>query len=321
MIRSIRRGILPPGEMFPAGDPAYRVSFPTLRSGLKLRVVERGDPAAPPVLFVHGWGCSVYIFRRNMPAIADAGFRAIAFDLKGHGLSDKPVGPAGYTIDSLVEHLNDVLDALELERPALVGHSLGGSLIYHFAARYPDRALCLGLLAPVGLRGVPMMRFYQLATPQILTPILRRIQPRLIVKLALWRVYGRRGHFTKRDIEEFLAPCQFPEFALAARELLHSYDWNAARTRQLRVLDLPAVGLWGTLDHLMPDDGMGVYLPLLPRIVLRAITGAGHIIPEETPEEVNPALLALLRTAEASSAEERHQSGAAVQQGILQVDE
>jgi hypothetical protein len=71
----------------------------------------------------------------------------------------------------------------------------------------------------------------------------------------------------------------------------------------------------------MPDDGMGVYLPLLPRIVLRAITGAGHIIPEETPEEVNPALLALLRTAEASSAEERHQSGAAVQQGILQVDE
>jgi hypothetical protein len=45
---------------------------------------------------------------------------------------------------------------------------------------------------------------------------------------------------------------------------------------------------------MMPDDGMGVYLPLLPRIVLRAISEAGHIIAEETPGEVNTALLALL---------------------------
>jgi pimeloyl-ACP methyl ester carboxylesterase len=83
---------------------------------------------------------------------------------------------------------------------------------------------------------------------------------------------------------------------LAVRELLHSYDWNAADHRPMKVLDLPAVGLWGALDHLMPSDGMGVYLPLLPRIVLTAISGAGHIIPEETPEEVNTALLGLLRT-------------------------
>jgi pimeloyl-ACP methyl ester carboxylesterase len=43
----------------------------------------------------------------------------------------------------------------------------------------------------------------------------------------------------------------------------------------------------------MPDDGMGVYVPLLPRIVLRVIPDAGHIIAEETPEEVNTGLLAL----------------------------
>src|SRR4030081_2037048 len=137
MIKSRRRDNLSPGEMFPAGDPAYRVSFPRLRSGLKVRVVERGDPKSPPVVLVHGWGCSVYVFRRNMPAIAAAGFRAIAVDLKGRGWSDKPIAGDEYTIDSLVEHLRDILDALELERPALVGHSLGGSLIYHFACRYP----------------------------------------------------------------------------------------------------------------------------------------------------------------------------------------
>jgi pimeloyl-ACP methyl ester carboxylesterase len=294
MIRFSRRDNLSPGEMFPAGDSAYRVSFPRLRSGMRIRVVERGEPTSRPVLLVHGWGCSAFVFRRNMPALADAGFRAIAVDLKGHGLSDKPVAPYEYTIESLVEHLLEILDALGLERPALAGHSLGGSLIYHFASRYPHRARCVGLLSPVGLTGLPRMWLYRSLTPRPLTPILRQINPRVIVKLALMRVYGKRGHFTERDVEEFLAPSQFPEFALAMREILHDYDWDAAKHRRLAVVDIPALGVWGTLDHMMPGDGMGIYLSLVPRIVLRAITDAGHLITEETPDEVNAALLAML---------------------------
>jgi pimeloyl-ACP methyl ester carboxylesterase len=294
MIRFKRRDSLSPGEMFPAGDPAYRVSFPRLRSGIKIRVVECGEPTSPPVLLVHGWGCSAFVFRRNMPTLADAGFRAIAVDLKGHGLSDKPVAPHEYTIESLLEHLLQILDALGLDRPALAGHSLGASLIHHFAAQYRHRVRCLGLLSPVGLTGVSLMWLYRALTPRLLTPILQQIKPRLIVKLALRRVYGKRGRFTQRDVEEFLAPSQFPEFSLAMRQLLHHYDWNAAQHRPFAIVDLPAVGIWGTLDHLMPDDGMGMYLTLMPRIVLHAITDAGHLITEETPDEVNSALIDLL---------------------------
>jgi pimeloyl-ACP methyl ester carboxylesterase len=295
MIGFRRRDNLSPGEMFPAGDPAYRVSFPRLRSGIKIRVVERGEPTSPPVLLVHGWGCSVFVFRRNMPALAAAGFRAIAVDLKGHGLSDKPVAAHEYTIDSLVEHLREILHALGLERPALAGHSLGATLIYHFATKYPARVRCLGLISPVGLTGVPLMWLYRALTPRLLTPLVQRIRPRLIVKVALKRVYGKRGTFTTRDVEEFLAPSQFPEFSLAMRQLLHNYDWQAAKHRRLEVVDLPSVGTWGTLDHLMPDDGMGIYLRLVPRIVLHGIIDAGHLVTEETPNEVNEALLELLR--------------------------
>ena len=297
MIRLSRRDNLSPGEMFPAGDPAYRVSFARLRSGIKIRVVERGEPTSPPLLLVPGYGCSVFVFRRNMPALADAGFRAIAVDLKGHGLSDKPVAPDEYTVESLVEHLREILDALELERPALAGHSLGGSLIYHFAAKYRHRARCLGLLSPVGLSGVRLMWLYRALTPRLLTPLLQQIKPRLIVKLALMRVYGKRGHSTERDVEEFLAPSQFPEFSLAMRQLLHHYDWNAAKHRPLATVDIDAVGLWGSLDHLMPEDGMGIYARVIPRIVLSAIPDAGHLITAETPQEVNEALLELLRGA------------------------
>jgi pimeloyl-ACP methyl ester carboxylesterase len=291
-----RRDILRPGEMFPARDPGYRVNFSRLRSGVTVRAVERGNPTGPPVLFVHGWGCSAYVFNRNLPAVAEAGFRAIAVDLKGHGLSDKPLDPKDYEVGPLVDHLREILDALQLEKPALVGHSLGASLIYHFAARYPDRARCLALLAPVGLKGVPLMGFYRAVTPRLLNSVLRRVRSRTIVRIALRRVYGRRAHFTEDDVEEYFAPSQFPEFAVAMRELLHSYDWSAAKHRHLATLDVPAIGLWGTLDHLMPEDGMGVFAPLLPRISMRAIAGAGHVIPQETPEEVNTALLALLRS-------------------------
>jgi pimeloyl-ACP methyl ester carboxylesterase len=98
-------------------------------------------------------------------------------------------------------------------------------------------------------------------------------------------------------VEEYVAPSQFPEFAVAMRALLHNYDWRSADHRRLTAVSLPAAGVWGTLDHLMPADGMAMYVGLLPRIVLRAIPDAGHIITEETPDEVNEALIALLRRA------------------------
>src|SRR5437868_8481544 len=179
MIRFGRRDILAPGKMFPAGDPAYRVSFPRLESGLRIRVVERGDAEAPPVLLMHGWGCTAYAFRHNLPALAAAGFRAIAPDLKGHGLSDKPQTGDEYTIDGLVEHLRETLDVLGLERPVIAGHSMGATLVYHFACKYPERVRGLGLISPAGLSGVPLMRMYDLLTPSFLNPLFRRLRSRL----------------------------------------------------------------------------------------------------------------------------------------------
>lgn len=295
MIRSGRKGRLSTAEMFPAGDPAYRVWFARLRSGVRIRVVERGDPAAPAVVLVPGWGCSAYAYRRNMPALAEAGFRVIAVDLKGHGLSDKPVDPDEYTVESLVDHLRDILDALGPERPALAGHSMGGSLLYHFAARYPGRATCLALLSPVGLSGVPPMWIYHLLTPRFASGLLKRFKSRVAVKIALARVYGKRGSFTERDVDEYWAPIQIPGSPLALRELLHSYDWHAAKHRPLHPVRIPAIGIWGSRDHLMPADGMALYQRLIPGIELLEIADAGHVVPEETPDEVNAALIAFFR--------------------------
>jgi epoxide hydrolase 4 len=295
MISFRRRPLLSPSEMFPAGDQKYRVSFPRLRSGLTVRVVQTGSATHPPVVFLHGWGETVYVFRRNLPALADAGFHAIAIDLKGHGLSDKPRSAAEYSIESLVEHVVDILDALGIARAPLIGHSMGGSLLFHFAQRHPERVESLGLLSPVGLTGVPLMWLYRALTPSWLNPILPHFKSRTMIRIALKRVYGRRGSFTERDVEEFLAPAHFADYAPAMRELLHRYDWKAAKHRRLEAINVRAVGLWGSLDHLMPRDGMAIYERLMPGIALTRIEQAGHVIPEETPAEVNLALLGLLR--------------------------
>ena len=78
------------------------------------------------------------------------------------------------------------------------------------------------------------------------------------------------------------------------RQLLHEFDWEAARHHPLATISARASGAYGTLDHLMPKDGMSIYERLVPGIPIRRILDAGHIITEETPEEVNLVLRSLL---------------------------
>jgi pimeloyl-ACP methyl ester carboxylesterase len=278
--------------MFPAKDPGYRVSFVRLASGIRVRVVERGNADAPPVLMLPGWGSSVYIWRRNLPAVADAGFRAISVDLKGSGLSDKPVGEREYTSEALVAHLGDILDALELERPVLVGHSQSASIAYRFARKNPSRVAALVLVSPVGHAGVKLLWLYKLLTPKALRGLLPSLCTRTAIRITLHRVYGKLRRFSERDVLEFHSPCHFPEFPIAQRDSLHAFDWSERVSGRL---EIPALIMHGTADHLVRGDTIPDYLRAIPGAEAVEIRGAGHIVPEEAAEQVNAALVAFLR--------------------------
>ena len=278
--------------MFPAKEPGYRVSFVRLASGIRIRVVERGDESGLPVLLLPGWGSTVYIWRRNFPAIADAGFRAIAVDLKGSGLSDKPLGENEYTSDALVAHLGEILDALKLERPVIVGHSQSASIAYRFAKKNSARMRALVLVSPVGHAGVKLLWLYKLLTPGFLRGVLPTLCTRTAIRITLRRVYGSLRRFTPRDVLEFQSPCQFREFAIAQRDSLHAFDWSEPVTGRL---DVPTLILHGTDDHLVRGDTIADYKRAIPDIEAVEIAGAGHIVPEEADEEVNAALIAFLR--------------------------
>jgi len=106
-------------------------------NGLRMAVYEQGEGA--PVVLLHGFPELAYSWRYQLPALAGAGFRAIAPDLRGYGLTGGPDDVAAYGLDTLVADVGGLLDALDLETATFVGHDWGAILMFHLAMRMPDR--------------------------------------------------------------------------------------------------------------------------------------------------------------------------------------
>jgi non-heme chloroperoxidase len=281
-------GLLSPDDMYPAGVPDVKARFVRLASGLTIRVVESGSTNALPIVLVPGWACTAWIYHETLPALASAGFRAIAVELKGHGLSDKPLDESGYTVEAMRDHLIEIFNALSLPVAGLVGHSMGASIAAHAAATIPDRISGLVLAAPVGFAGVRGMTIFRALTPMAVVAILPKLATRFVVKTMLHVVYGDRRGPDARDVEEFRAPARFPEFTRALRHLLHAFDWN----RSFPKLAVPHLVIAGTKDHLSSARDASRYSDRPPVV----IEGAGHVLFSEAPEIVNAALVSFFRS-------------------------
>jgi haloalkane dehalogenase len=126
-----------PGYPF---QPHY-VDIPDGDGGtLRVHHVDEGDPDAPVVLLLHGEPSWSYLYRHMIPALVDAGLRAVAPDLVGFGRSDKPARRSDYTYARHVRWLTaHVLDGLGLHDVTLVGQDWGGLIGLRLVAAHPDR--------------------------------------------------------------------------------------------------------------------------------------------------------------------------------------
>jgi non-heme chloroperoxidase len=106
--------------------------------GLRLAAYESGHAAGPEILFIHGFSqCSLCWSGQFGDPLLKARFRLAAFDIRGHGASDKPSEPVRYAEDRLfADDMNAVMDALELERPVLVGWSYAGRIVEDYLKTY-----------------------------------------------------------------------------------------------------------------------------------------------------------------------------------------
>jgi pimeloyl-ACP methyl ester carboxylesterase len=122
--------------------------------GLRMHLAEAGPADGPVVLLLHGFPECWYSWRHQLPALAAAGFHAVAPDQRGYARSDAPEAIEDYTILHLVGDAIGVLDAIGADRAVVVGHDWGAPVAWHTALLRPDRVHgVVGLSVPFRGRG------------------------------------------------------------------------------------------------------------------------------------------------------------------------
>ena len=138
--------------------------------GCNIHYIEQGE--GRPIVMIHGLGGTLHHMRRPLMEAFGDGYRLIAFDRPGSGYSTRPGGFDG-RLSEQARLVAGFIDALGLERPLLVGHSLGGAVALATALDYPDKVAGLALLAPLTRHETEIApEFRALA---VRSPLLRRI--------------------------------------------------------------------------------------------------------------------------------------------------
>ena len=121
-------------------------------NGIRMHLAEQGE--GPLVLLCHGFPESWYSWRHQLPALAEAGFHAVAPDMRGYGQTDRPQAIDQYTLLHPVGNVVGLLDTLGEEHAVIAGHDWGAPLAWAAAVLRPDRfRAVVALSGPFGLRG------------------------------------------------------------------------------------------------------------------------------------------------------------------------
>lgn len=124
--------------------PTLTLSQPS--GELRIHMIEAGPADGALVVLLHGFPEASFAWRALMGALAEAGFRVVALDQRGYGLSDKPRGVDAYRLDRLADDVAGLIAALGAERAQIVGHDWGGAVGWWLATRRPERILRMAIL-------------------------------------------------------------------------------------------------------------------------------------------------------------------------------
>ena len=121
-------------------------------NGINTRIASMGE--GPLVIFCHGWPESWYSYRHQIPVVAEAGFRAVAYDVRGYGESDKPHEICDYTMKLLTADVIGIVQALGYDSAITIGHDWGGPIALNTAVLFPELIKATGTLSvPYNSRG------------------------------------------------------------------------------------------------------------------------------------------------------------------------
>jgi pimeloyl-ACP methyl ester carboxylesterase len=233
--------------------------------------------------------------------LAAQGWRPVAIDLPGHGLSHKPETAGDYRLERQVAVLRALMEAESITGAAIVAQSMAGTIALELALSAGAVVGPLALVNPVAFGTVGLQPLARFVSPPVVDALLDRLVPRWIVARAHRLAYGDPSRITERDIDEYWAPSQFPGYARAMRRLLHEFEWRRAPVDQLakrlRALTRPVLVVLGERDRLV--RGAAPYVEALRAahapLVVHEVPGGGHAVNEEAPAAVMEWVLRFLR--------------------------
>lgn len=282
--------MLTPNELYPAGDPVARARDIVLGAE-RVRVVEAGPSDGFPIVLLHGWGASAYNFRGLLGPLAEAGFRAIAPDFRGHGWSDTQLPRGAWTRQAMTDWLRQLCDVLGVRECMLVGQSIGGAVALDAAATMPERVRAVVLLAPIGfttIRRVLLARMF----PWVPIPT----TPRWIVASILRDIYGTRGRWTERDLDEYWIPLRRGDVVRGLLQSAREFDFMPRDPGAIRGCRI--VVRFGELDRLIPHATAMRHAGRYEGADVSVLKGVGHVPAEEIPGEIAELILRVVRDCE-----------------------
>ena len=300
-------------------------------NGIIMHVAEAG--AGFPVVFCHGFPELWYSWRHQLLALGEAGFHAIAPDMRGYGGTDAPRDPDSYVSKVFCADMVGLLDALGIEKAVFVGHDWGGSVIWQMGLRYPERVERLvGLNTPYagagGGRVTEALRDYHGQTDKtfymryFLEPGVAEAELEADVRTTFKKVflpYTRAEDFTKfmtvgGDGSGVIAKIENTDTFLSEEELdvytetfertgftggLNWYrgaDLNALETDGPKGPGLAIKSMMVTAgkDTILKPEMAGAMPALIPGVRMEHIEDCAHWTQQEHPQKVNELLLDFL---------------------------
>ncbi len=270
-------------------------------NGAEVYYVAYGAADAPAVIFLHGLFGSTFTWRKNLEAVAGAGYRAIAFDRFGAGLSDKRE-TLDFSHAAAADLTAALMDALQIERAVIVGHSAGGNVLAHFALRHPQRVEKLVIVAGaiIGDSGPPPFVGALVTFPPInrwARVLVSALLTEERLAQAVEAFYVKKDWLTAADLAGYWRPFQATGWDVGliglTRDLATS-KLSDAQVAQLAAFAPRTLILWGEADTVTPFETGRELAGLLAGAQLVSYEGIGHQPMEETPDAFNRDLIAFL---------------------------
>jgi pimeloyl-ACP methyl ester carboxylesterase len=251
-------------------------------TGLRVRLLATGS--GPPLILLHGVSLSAAAWAPLFTALP--GFRLLAVDLPGHGLSDPDSYRPGHVRPHAHQLIEDILDALELDQTPVLGHSLGGMLALWYAAAGGQRISSLVVIGEpaVALPGVRVrMPLSLLTVPGLGMAVLRSPSPPAVYRRLLAQGLGSAEVAAAPDalIDALRLSARRPGNARTITSLMHAIDHfrrprpeSVLTTHELAAIATPTMFIWGTDAPYLSPERARPSIDLIPEATLHEVPGA-----------------------------------------------